>query len=318
MQYRVGQKVRLLHESGDGVITALVDNHHVEVDFGDDFPIEVHIREVIPIDRGETAYLGRSAEVEEEKQEKRIQQLGTSIMELSLVVAPAGEDRFALYVVNPEPVDMLFTCYVKIRGKFEGLAAGDLRSGERQELGRYDRADLFQIKAFTFQVLSFVAGRGYPHSPLLRELPWSKGHLQQPPKALKAIGGEGWVFSLREDPQRKDVQRIREEVITQVRQQDEARPRPEGEVDLHIEELVARPYELAPSEMLRIQTETLEQALSKALAEHYERLIVIHGVGMGVLKNAVREVLKKTPHIKSFRPADPARYGNGATEVIFD
>ena len=43
MRYRIGQKVRLLHDSGEGVIISLIDKYHVEVDLGDDFPIDVHI-----------------------------------------------------------------------------------------------------------------------------------------------------------------------------------------------------------------------------------------------------------------------------------
>ena len=51
---RVGQRVRFLHDSGEGVISGLVDKQHVEVDMGDDFPMEVHISEVIPVAEEET------------------------------------------------------------------------------------------------------------------------------------------------------------------------------------------------------------------------------------------------------------------------
>ena len=64
MKFRVGQRVRMLHESGEGVVTKLIDKKHVEVDLGDDFPIDMHVDELIPIDRSEQTYL--TPEEEEE------------------------------------------------------------------------------------------------------------------------------------------------------------------------------------------------------------------------------------------------------------
>ena len=54
-----------------------------------------------------------------------------------------------------------------------------------------------------------------------------------------------------------------------------------------------------------------------SLDEHYASMVLIHGVGEGQLKALVYDILKNTAHVKSFGPGDPARYGNGATKVIF-
>ena len=78
MDFRVGQRVRLLHESGEGVIVRLIDKKTVEVDMGDDFPIDVAVDELILIDQAERRYMGGKADEDEkqdaEKRSKAIKQ----------------------------------------------------------------------------------------------------------------------------------------------------------------------------------------------------------------------------------------------------
>ncbi len=320
MNYRVGQKVRLLHESGTGVITRLIDKRNVEVDMGDDFPIDVGIDEIIPIDSTETAYLGKTAEVDEkvsQRLDKSIKQLGTSIVELSMVVNSEDEHRYVINLVNPEPVDILFTCYIKTGKRFDGIAAGTLQSGEHYRLMLIDKSELNKIKSFYFQVLQFLPGRGFPHSPVQRELPWDKGRLLKPSKFLKLLNKDGWTFSIREDQQFKDVNAIEKNEFVKIKKADEAKPRMEGEVDLHIEELVKRPYLLKPSEMLKAQVDHFQKTLDKAIMENYASLVAIHGVGEGKLKKEVHKIVKTVKEVKAVEQGDVKKYGNGATKIIF-
>lgn len=320
MNFRVGQKVRLLHDSGTGIITALIDKRTVEVDMGDDFPIDVDVDEVIPIDSTETAYLGKEKEQDEKiakKLENTVQQLGMSILDLSMVVVSEDEHRYSLSLVNPEPVDILFTCYLKSGKRFEGIAAGSLQSGELFHLMTIDKAELNKIKAIYFQALQFLPGKGFPHAPLQRELPWDKGRLMQPTKYFKILKKEGWAFSIREDRQFKDVSAIEKQEFIKIRKADEAKPRKEEEVDLHIEELVKKPHLLKPSEMMKIQLEHFQAALDKAILENYASLVVIHGVGEGKLKKEVHKLVKSVKAIKEVQQADLKKYGNGATKIIF-
>jgi len=326
MDFRVGQRVRLLHQSGDGVIVRLIDKRTLEVDMGDDFPIDVSVDEVIPVNSAETQFLSLSEEKEAivEKRSRAVQQLGTTLVDISLLIVPPDEEegsdegRYEVLLVNPEPADMLFTCYLKVRNRYQGQACGQINSGEYFKLFAMPRRELNSIKTFHFQLISFVPGQSHPHAPLVREMPWTKGNLSEPIAFIPAIKREGWSFSLREDKQVVDIKNIDQNEFIRVRQADQAKLRREDvEVDLHIEELVKRPLELAPSEMLRIQLEHLERSLSNALADNYQSMVVIHGVGEGVLRKAVRKKLQGLPHVKTIESGDPKKYGNGATRVIF-
>lgn len=95
-------------------------------------------------------------------------------------------------------------------------------------------------------------------------------------------------------------------------------PRPEdksvAEVDLHLHELVEDETVLSHDEKLRYQLAYFERALEAAIRDGKRKLIVIHGVGEGILREEVRKALQYYESVR-FVDADPRRYGSGATEV---
>jgi hypothetical protein len=86
------------------------------------------------------------------------------------------------------------------------------------------------------------------------------------------------------------------------------------EVDLHLHELVDNERGMSDGEKLQYQLSYFERMLATAIRERKRRLIVIHGVGEGVLREEVRKVLQYYEHLR-FDDADPRRYGYGATAV---
>jgi len=89
------------------------------------------------------------------------------------------------------------------------------------------------------------------------------------------------------------------------------------ELDLHIEKLVADITGLSNADMLKIQMDALKRYLHLAIIHHQERMIIIHGLGKGVLRDEVHKVLKRTPQIRLFTNEWQGQYGFGATEVYF-
>jgi DNA-nicking Smr family endonuclease len=86
------------------------------------------------------------------------------------------------------------------------------------------------------------------------------------------------------------------------------------EVDLHLHELIDNERGMSDGEKLQYQLSYFERMLATAIRERKRRLIVIHGVGEGVLREEVRKVLQYYEHLR-FDDADPRRYGYGATAV---
>ncbi|MCI0337674.1 MAG: endonuclease MutS2 [Acidobacteria bacterium] len=62
-------------------------------------------------------------------------------------------------------------------------------------------------------------------------------------------------------------------------------------------------------------TEATDKFLDAAYLDNYDRVRIVHGVGMGALKRAIADMLSGHPHVARFYPAAPNEGGNGATVV---
>lgn len=89
---------------------------------------------------------------------------------------------------------------------------------------------------------------------------------------------------------------------------------PVMEVDLHINQLVKSTRGMDNYDMLNLQIETAQRQLDFAIQKRFQRLVFIHGVGEGVLRQELEFLLKRYDNIK-FYDADYQKYGRGATEV---
>ena len=89
---------------------------------------------------------------------------------------------------------------------------------------------------------------------------------------------------------------------------------PAMEVDLHAEKLLPDPRRIPPGELLDLQVETARRQLEFAMRKRIQRLVFIHGVGEGVLREELHTLLRRYEGLR-YNDADYAAYGLGATEV---
>jgi DNA mismatch repair protein MutS2 len=57
----------------------------------------------------------------------------------------------------------------------------------------------------------------------------------------------------------------------------------------------------------------IDKFLDNAALASVDRVRIVHGHGMGILKRAVADFLAHNPHVQKFYPASPAEGGTGAT-----
>ena len=86
------------------------------------------------------------------------------------------------------------------------------------------------------------------------------------------------------------------------------------EVDLHIDQLVPSTRGMTNYDMLNIQLETAKRQLDFAIRKKIRRVVFIHGVGAGVLKEELGFMLRRYSDIQYY-DADYQKYGLGATEA---
>jgi len=89
----------------------------------------------------------------------------------------------------------------------------------------------------------------------------------------------------------------------------------EAVVDLHIGELVENFQILDNSEILRIQVNYFTRCLENAIFNGFTKVTFIHGVGTGVLKTAIKQIIKDYPNVE-YRDASLQQFGYGAMDVI--
>ncbi len=89
---------------------------------------------------------------------------------------------------------------------------------------------------------------------------------------------------------------------------------PKMEVDLHIHHLVKSTKGMSNFDILNVQLETAKRQLDFAIAKRIQKVVFIHGVGEGVLKEELHYLFKKYDNLKHY-DAEYQKYGLGATEV---
>lgn len=89
---------------------------------------------------------------------------------------------------------------------------------------------------------------------------------------------------------------------------------PKMEVDLHIGQLTKSSRGMTNHEMLNLQLETAKRQLEFAIRKRIQKVVFIHGVGEGVLKEELNYLFRRYENVKYY-DAEYQKYGTGATEI---
>jgi dsDNA-specific endonuclease/ATPase MutS2 len=85
-------------------------------------------------------------------------------------------------------------------------------------------------------------------------------------------------------------------------------------IDLHIENLTEHSWSMSNAQKLSLQLDNFQDAMEKAIRSHINKIVFIHGVGNGVLRQSIRDILKRYDGIE-YSDGSYQKYGAGATEV---
>ena len=89
---------------------------------------------------------------------------------------------------------------------------------------------------------------------------------------------------------------------------------PKFEVDLHIHQITDSTKGMTNFDMLNLQLDTARRQLEFAIKKRIPKMVFIHGVGEGVLRQELETLLSRYNNVQ-FYDADYKTYGLGATEV---
>jgi len=89
----------------------------------------------------------------------------------------------------------------------------------------------------------------------------------------------------------------------------------EAVVDLHIGELLNSIAGMTSHDMLKYQKDYFVKVLESAIAESYNKVTFIHGVGNGVLRDEIVKIMNEYENTRN-QDASLAKFGVGAVDVI--
>ncbi len=244
----------------------------------------------------------------------------------------------SIYLANHTSQDILFFYSTKKEGK---LICKDFDRVDEQSallLDIIDITDIEKWKDLQFQFLFFKQGSAVTKPPLVREIQLKPVRFYKEDNYLHYpfLNEKCFLISLTEEGQMKpeywpeekwENEKIEKssglKIIGHISNLNKVEPFPEkhilekgiAEVDLHIEELIENYSGKENFELLNIQLNYFSMMLESAIANKFRKIIFIHGVGNGKLKQEIINKLKNNfPDLK-YGDASLLKYGRGATEI---
>lgn len=120
------------------------------------------------------------------------------------------------------------------------------------------------------------------------------------------------IYNADIDSIKKEKETSRRKTVPTVKPKE--RHTPKFEVDLHIHQLTDSTKGMTNFDMMNLQLDTARRQLEFAIRKRIPKMVFIHGVGEGVLRQELETLLGRYNNVQYY-DADYKTYGIGATEV---
>ena len=347
MKFKVGDKVKFIDEMGGGVITKLIDTKLVKIKTDDGFEMPVMTSNLMLDYRSieaetSTAYrppvVAAPVANDEPEYITKINPWGKIKEEAGVYLAfEPHEQQWVLtgemdvILLNNTSDELLYSLFLKRNGSIEGADFNSVPSNSKIVIDTISRED---IEDWTYGYLQFLLHSDNPekiylpvHSVIdiktgrfFKEGSYKSSSLLNSKSIMVTVIAQNAMtfvtdsaVSRKQDPvigQSKTKVIKSEQLIDKYK-----KSLGEAEVDLHIGELIDNILGLSSLDMLKIQIDTFKKVLANAIKNDYNKVTFIHGVGNGVLKNAIITELADYEGVEN-RMASISKFGVGAIDVI--
>ncbi len=352
--FKIGDRVSFLSSTGGGKVTKIIDSRMVMVEIEDGFEVPCLISDLVIDYRAMPMRQQQITDVvqQEIKEKELLQQQQVEDARhgglrrfakeaekegVYLAFVPHEQQwlltgALDVMLVNHTPYEMLYTFTIKEENRFVNVDYGQMEKYEKVVVETISREDLeywcngvvqaiftkddsdavlLPLNApIALRTNRFFKEGSYLMSGILGE----KAVMVCLSELLALKSGEPDLMKISKEG--IGSQATKKELIKQEAPIDKHRTGPgEATVDLHIGELVENIAGLSSRDMFQIQMDYFRKMLDSAIAAEYSKVTFIHGVGNGVLKNAIIEELKKYENTKS-KMASIAKFGVGAIDVV--
>lgn len=320
----IGDKVRLLRGSEEGIISRFLDQNLVEIEIEDGFKIPVLRNEVVVIAKEEAVHFKGASFTTTEKMPDKPK--GSSQEGIFLAFVEINDKVLSGHLINNTSFDILFILCEEGK-QVTGRASGEISAYNTVKVLERNLIDFDQWPLIIIQILFFKKGEYILKEPLQKIIKFKAGSFFKGKKPAPLLSQNAFLFNLEAEQKLNseveekplDPEKIKERMF-QKNSESLSHKDPKISaapilVDLHIEKLVKDHQNWKNSEILELQVKTFEKYLDQAIASGLPEITFIHGAGNGVLKNALHKKLSKMPEIKFYQDAQKEKFGYGATLV---
>ncbi|MBN2681543.1 MAG: DUF2027 domain-containing protein [Bacteroidales bacterium] len=345
MSVKIGDKVRFLNDVGGGIVKSFLNKNTVLVLNEDDFDIPVLIENLVVIEQAQEKPLDKPSNkpsVEDvsynysDRDEENYFEHDNSEISKQIKVLLGFEKQDSgvnAYLINDSDYWMLYNILVKTNDESASILAGKLEDNTKLYITNYEIDEIGKISNFALQLIFYRTGKYEPVNPIektleIRPIKFFKDesyieneYLDKPSIIFPIIDtlSENLSRELSEKELREIVKQKEESDRFQKTLSQKYKARNDEhlrEIDLHIHELLEDTSGLGNAEMLEVQISTFKTEMDKAIKERVKKIVFIHGVGNGVLKQELRQTLQKEYKKYAFQDASFKEYGFGATMVV--
>lgn len=352
MNLQTGDRVRYLNAKGGGVVSKILSNGMVQVcdESGFDIPFQKNELVKVDADFSTTNMIPKRKDPKKEApapppapvvvakslvpdDEEDVE--GNDMPRVYLGVVPQDDKlfKFDIFLINDCNYHLLYTFSSKKKKMLEVVDINTLEANTKQLVTTVTKDSLQDIQGFVVQGTFFKKKLHNLQQALQKEINISavKFYKDGCFKENDFFDENAMIELVYERTMADEVKaldgKVFERVIFQKEIQDKKLPEPSKkenkdaknivkEVDLHIHNLVENEAGMTPGDKLNTQLQVFEKELNTAIVENIKKIVFIHGVGNGVLKLKIANILdRKYPKMK-YQDASFQKYKFGATMVI--
>lgn len=313
---RIGDRVRLLRGTEEGIIVNIKGDKIVEIEIEDGFVIPTLKNEVVVISRKEAESFPESDEESEPEQQKRPDSQIPHGLYIGL--EQKEENQYHAYFINQLSELVLYAISQNEKKIIAGKAYGICQSFESVKIGELTSSIFNSSKNLNVQVLIYEHQTRLKKGPMNIELDLDKDMLRDK-VFLESIDKEVFLIKIEEQAMEKiNPEELKEKLFERSDFSNSGKKNTpytkELTIDLHIDELSVN---LKDNEILEYQLNEFEKAFDNALLQNVEQLKVIHGIGAGTLRGKIHKSLSTKKEVRFFEDGDKEKFGFGSTIIYF-
>ena len=340
---KIGDKVKFLNDVGGGVVTRFLNKNMVMVENYDGFEIPYPILQLLNTSDPELNIGSEKIErapVQQQittavrvEENKGVIIKGKDSPDFYFCIVPTDSTNpiggeIELFLVNDSNFTVLYHYSHYKNGVNKTVKHGTVQPNSRIEMESLLQNDLTELPEFGFQIIYFQKEENDWHEPIVKRFKVNpvKFYKETSFHSNPFFRKNALVLQISKSILTTEIDKLTEDDFKKLVQEKEEKPAPEKpvqkrtedivEIDLHINELLDNSAGLSNSEILEIQKEKVESEMKLAIQTGVKKIVFIHGVGQGVLKQEVINLLKTKFKKYYFQDASFKEYGYGATMVI--